>query len=1196
MDCKNFDVRGDLSKPPCEHSVGPDGPQTWAALAERWRVRRQVFAAVDGTPNGPAAPNEGNGEALNQAKTEDDPQKQQNENAQDKLDGSHGDSGGEKDKNIHEEHLTGSASDLQSEAPWPAMRGRSAQPTVATRKVPTGHSPATTPANGRAESGRRRSLSKGTKHWVPVEGVDSSNELRVDQSVVGAVIGKSGQFLRKVQDLCQVRVTVDQSTKAQGYSTIHISRGTGTTKAWQMMQDMITQMTDPDVMTMRIEQSVLGLLIGPGGQTIKRLQEQSGAHLQADQSTSHRGFSTLQIKGSATAIALAKSLVEKAVGSDSDYKVTMKIDQHIVGVVIGPGGETISWMKNESGATLQFDQSTSKQGFSTLHISGPQENVERAKALVLECEREARASRGGDSAGAESQDVPDRAHPGSDVDGSRGRIVEASMRVEQHVVGLVIGKNGETISNIIKESGAELHFDQSTGARGFSTLYIRGPPWTINRAKALVANAMAESSTERDDHPSNGVAKRSVRGTSRSASRTPSRRDKFDVDLTLEPAHVEFVIGSEQRHIDEIRKKTRAEVVIVHGLHGYRTIRIKSGGGALEAQQLILSRIEEARAFAAYTKAASSEASDSSDEYAWLEDTPVMLPDDPRCADQQSTNLHLAAPSCHTGTTTTDGEAMDSKSSAIARSTASRRQAPGYEIQDACFSSSGARKSREVPSDGTSVAIDVLGDRAHASAGYDGPGVEREKTSNKRQPNVQSCGISMKDAAGMTSTSVALAALTDNLAQGEHTHIDTEALMSQDAPLTSQLSSTAPSAPSGASDTHIKFAHQADPDVSRKVEVAASPRQAQPRHSLGNGGMEDEAVALGAEGPACNGGMEFQGETVLQRFRRLVPPPPGFGFLGDTGAADQPRHESWPQNATTLEKLGRTTSSGRSCSVGGGSTVCHFYLEGWCKHGNDCRYKHLEKADPAYTPCSFGFECSLGHGWAGRSATAAEAWAMAPVAARPRVRARSRSPKGAGRGHAHWQWRGSWWDDAPWKGSSWDDNGWKGSEWRTASRDASRGRWASPACAREASGSAWRQVCSSASNTMPSRMERAALAAISGRWHYFEEATGILTCYTVVADKDSAGQPSWQQLWCQAWSGDQPVGPRAGLCAKAGDIVLALEDTFYLEAFSDKHIVWAKSTDPAFLAKWSREWPTTNWMGGASWPDASAAMCPSMFT
>ena len=127
---------------------------------------------------------------------------------------------------------------------------------------------------------------------------------------------------------------------------------------------------------------MLGRVIGRGGETIRRLQEESGARIQVE-----RDANRVVIRGAHDAAHRAKELVLDIVntppGQASAAGIKNDFVRHVMtaggceGKIIGKGGDSIRELCARTGAKIQIDKDA-----ATVTIQGKQEQVDAAIALV----------------------------------------------------------------------------------------------------------------------------------------------------------------------------------------------------------------------------------------------------------------------------------------------------------------------------------------------------------------------------------------------------------------------------------------------------------------------------------------------------------------------------------------------------------------------------------------------------------------------------------------------------------------------------------------------------------------------------------------------------------------------------------------------------------------------------------------------
>ena len=135
---------------------------------------------------------------------------------------------------------------------------------------------------------------------------------------------------------------------------------------------------------------LVGRVIGKGGETIKGLQAQSGAHITIDQNFPEGVPRKISISGPAGCVDIATRLVEDLLkggpvrnGSVGPGQAQKLVDcpKEMVGRVIGRGGETIKGLQSQTGARIQIDQTATP---CTVTITGNPYCVEAAARAVTD--------------------------------------------------------------------------------------------------------------------------------------------------------------------------------------------------------------------------------------------------------------------------------------------------------------------------------------------------------------------------------------------------------------------------------------------------------------------------------------------------------------------------------------------------------------------------------------------------------------------------------------------------------------------------------------------------------------------------------------------------------------------------------------------------------------------------------------------
>ena len=142
--------------------------------------------------------------------------------------------------------------------------------------------------------------------------------------------------------------------------------------------------TAKEEMPVPIDMALVGKIIGRGGETIRRLSEESGARLQIE-----RDQGRVMIRGDHEACVRARELILDVLndpnppgaggggGGAGDYAKHSMPAEGCEGKIIGKGGESIRELCQRTGAKIQIDKDA-----GTVAISGKKDNVDAAIAAV----------------------------------------------------------------------------------------------------------------------------------------------------------------------------------------------------------------------------------------------------------------------------------------------------------------------------------------------------------------------------------------------------------------------------------------------------------------------------------------------------------------------------------------------------------------------------------------------------------------------------------------------------------------------------------------------------------------------------------------------------------------------------------------------------------------------------------------------
>lgn len=257
-------------------------------------------------------------------------------------------------------------------------------------------------------------------------GGSTSEEMKVPDKLVGLVIGKGGDQLHKLQAETQTKIVIaPEPTHNNERAFTIVGTRDNIERCRKLIADIIKRGANPspndptaslllkgnvEVYEMRLPGNKCGLIIGKGGETIKKLSEQYGVKLVViqEQNTPLTAEKPLRITGEPEKVAKAKEAVLALVYpekyakplSTNEYgtksnppvpgapgEVIIKVSYDKAGVVIGKGGESIKEINRRSGAYVEIDKNHKlvPEGQDKMFtIKGTTEQIQYAQQLIYE--------------------------------------------------------------------------------------------------------------------------------------------------------------------------------------------------------------------------------------------------------------------------------------------------------------------------------------------------------------------------------------------------------------------------------------------------------------------------------------------------------------------------------------------------------------------------------------------------------------------------------------------------------------------------------------------------------------------------------------------------------------------------------------------------------------------------------------------
>ncbi|KAK7885366.1 hypothetical protein LTR67_010544 [Exophiala xenobiotica] len=285
---------------------------------------------------------------------------------------------------------------------------------------------------------RERSLSPRAGHHSPARyrddrspGQDRGNEgdsevLPLDKGVVGLVIGRSGENLRRIESTTGARVQFLDGPEVAGsqrhcrISGSRAARSAAKGEIFKVIDDnevtkrgdskprgqskaaVVPTTKDGDSLQLMVPDRTVGLIIGRGGETIRDLQDRSGCHVNIlGENKSINGLRPVNLIGSASAQQYARDLVMEIVESDQKgisikdlhrereepqgkISETIYVPGEAVGMIIGKGGESIRDMQNQTGCKINVSPAAGRDVEREIGLVGSRQAIEAAKRAIMD--------------------------------------------------------------------------------------------------------------------------------------------------------------------------------------------------------------------------------------------------------------------------------------------------------------------------------------------------------------------------------------------------------------------------------------------------------------------------------------------------------------------------------------------------------------------------------------------------------------------------------------------------------------------------------------------------------------------------------------------------------------------------------------------------------------------------------------------
>lgn len=294
---------------------------------------------------------------------------------------------------------------------------------------------------------------------------------------------------------------------------------------------------DPESEVMMIDSGLVGLVIGRGGENLKRIEKETGARIQFITGPQHTGPQReCRLTGAPRCRDDARAEITRIVAEnggpaptagrpnapplgnanrgmreerstsnqpvlrEGENSIQIMVPDRTVGLIIGRGGETIRDLQERSQCHINIvGENKSLNGLRPVNLIGSAQAAQRAKDLIMEIvESDTRAQEAGLPPAIAPPRQQERYPSGGGGGGPPGRggggadRITETIRVPSDSVGMIIGKGGETIKQLQQETGCKINVQQASGQDIERPIDLVGDHAAIERARAAIMDKVEQ--------------------------------------------------------------------------------------------------------------------------------------------------------------------------------------------------------------------------------------------------------------------------------------------------------------------------------------------------------------------------------------------------------------------------------------------------------------------------------------------------------------------------------------------------------------------------------------------------------------------------------------------------------------------------------------------------------------------------------
>ncbi|KAI9595459.1 hypothetical protein BDF19DRAFT_442003 [Syncephalis fuscata] len=271
---------------------------------------------------------------------------------------------------------------------------------------------------------------------------------------------------------------------------------TTTTTTTLQSTDTLNQTTTKEFL---VPHSMAGLVIGRGGENLKRIEQQTQTRVQftqdpPDAQGMRRVTAAGSLEGVDRAYQLILALLEEPHSGQPAGSTFVQTGQNSeiilvpnerVGLLIGRGGETIREIQRRGNVRVNVtpdSQTANGQAERPVQIIGDAQGVQTARSLIQEIIEGTSSLIAGNTAAPFAVQPT----PSVIVQGPGGTVTE-TIEVTHDSIGGIIGRGGETVKYLQQLSGARIQVEpNANGSNPMRKVHISGTQDAVARARGMI--------------------------------------------------------------------------------------------------------------------------------------------------------------------------------------------------------------------------------------------------------------------------------------------------------------------------------------------------------------------------------------------------------------------------------------------------------------------------------------------------------------------------------------------------------------------------------------------------------------------------------------------------------------------------------------------------------------------------------------